>query len=180
MGFFDENKTGDLLSRFTTDLEIIQTAFSVNVTMAVRAILMIIGTLIICFVQSWQLSCVALGGIVPFFIIFICVAKVFEEIQKQELDEKAKLNQIAEEAISNIRTVKAFANEKEEINRFEDKGEEVRQIGNRLAYLGSIFALVGTLLFQGMYAVIVFVGGLLVKNNLLTVGNIVSFLLYLL
>lgn len=101
------------------------------------------------------------------------------ELSKALQEAKAKLGQISEEAISNIRTVKAFACESEELSRFDVANLDARNKGIAVVYFGASFAFLFTLLFQGMYSVIVFVGSLLAKHDLITVGQIISFMLYL-
>lgn len=89
--------------------------------MAVRGLVFVIVSIIIlCFI-SWKLTLVALGGILlTSFVLmgfFGKMAKLGKEIQ----DAKAKIGEVAEEAIGNIRTVKAFANEFNEIEKFKEK-----------------------------------------------------------
>jgi ABC-type bacteriocin/lantibiotic exporter with double-glycine peptidase domain len=63
--FFDENKTGDILSRMSSDVGVIQDGLSTNVSMAFRSIITIICVLILLCLISWKLTLVTIGGIIP-------------------------------------------------------------------------------------------------------------------
>lgn len=53
IGFFDENKTGELLSRMSSDTQVVQNALSINISMCIRSIITIVGTLVVTFSISW-------------------------------------------------------------------------------------------------------------------------------
>lgn len=109
--FFDENKTGDILSRMSSDVGVIQDGLSTNISMFIRCTFIIIATLIILVYISWKLTLVTLGGIAPVLIFAFVNGKLQRKISKDIQTEKAVLGSISEEAISCIRTVKAFATE---------------------------------------------------------------------
>lgn len=101
-----------------SDTQVVQNALSINISMVIRAVITIVGTLVVTFGISWQLTVVTIGGIVPFGITAICLGNIMRELSKELQEAKAKLGQVSEEAISNVRTVKAFACENSELNRF--------------------------------------------------------------
>ena len=132
--FFDETKVGDMLSRISSDTTIIQDGLSTNVSMFTRSMLFIIITIVILMLTSWKLSLVTIGGIIP-VIFFIRVNGYFtKEYTKQIQTEKANIGSISEEAISCVRTVKAFSTEHVEIARFNKANEKVYDLGMKVAY----------------------------------------------
>lgn len=86
--------------------------------MFIRCLIFIIATLIILTMISWKLTLVTLGGILPVVFISLSYAKMMRELSKKMQDKKGELGSVAEESISNVRTVKAFANEKQEIKKY--------------------------------------------------------------
>jgi ABC-type multidrug transport system fused ATPase/permease subunit len=69
IGFFDENKTGEIMSRISSDTAVVQNGLGTNISMFVRALIEIICTLIILCLISWKLTMVTLGGILPISMI---------------------------------------------------------------------------------------------------------------
>ena len=89
------------------------------------------------------------------------------------------MNTIAEESFSNIRTVKAFQNEDNEIMRFEEGNERVYQMGRKKALYQSIFSFFSMALLFGSMAGIIYVASILYENDSITIGSISSFLFYM-
>ena len=75
--FYDNNKTGELLSRMDSDTEIIQAALSFQVSMAVQAVIQISLTFTIMMLINWKVTLCALGGIMPIFIMTKFLVKYY-------------------------------------------------------------------------------------------------------
>lgn len=179
VGFFDETKTGELLSRMSSDTEVVQAGLSVNFSMLFRAIIFIIVSLVILGFISWKLTLVTVFGIIPFALFAICLGIKMRTLSKDLQDKKSELGQVSEEAISNIRTVKAFASERQESKKFEDLNHQVYDLGLSLALIGACFSFLTGLVFNGMFSVIVYYGSHLSRDGEITIGQITSFLLYM-
>jgi ABC-type multidrug transport system fused ATPase/permease subunit len=115
IAFFDETKTGEILSRISSDTGVIQDGLSTNISLFIRSFITIIATLAICCFISVNLTLITLGGIVPIVVCAVYYSKKVQVLAKATQDEKAILGNIAEESIGNIRTVKAFSNERQEV-----------------------------------------------------------------
>jgi len=87
---------------------------------------------------------------------------------------------VAEESWSNVRTVKAFSNEREEINKFEVDNTVVFGLGRQRAILQGVFGLVVQILLYGSMVAVMYVASLLYQNGKINIGSISSFLLYML
>lgn len=90
---------------------VIQDSLSTNVSMLVRAGVFILASLIIMFYLSWQLCCVTLTAMIPIVSVSVIYSQKMRQLQKDIQGEKSKMAIVAEEAFSNVRTVKAFSNE---------------------------------------------------------------------
>lgn len=89
----------------------------------------IIATLGVLSYISWKLTLVTLGGVIPVVAVYVGYAMIIRKLQKAIQDKKGELGQVEEEAISNLRTVKAFACEKYELRKFEKKNQEAYILG---------------------------------------------------
>lgn len=125
VSFFDENKTGEILSRISSDTAVVQDGLSTNLSMFFRSFIFIaLSIVILCFI-SWRLTLVTLSSIIPISVVGVCYAKIMRKFAKETQEKKSELGQVAEEALQNIRTVKAFACESYEENKFSKKNEEI-------------------------------------------------------
>jgi ATP-binding cassette, subfamily B (MDR/TAP), member 9 len=134
--FYDKHKTGDILSRMGSDVTIIQDGLSSNISMFIRALSFIIVTLVILFARSPQLTLVTLAGICPVVLSAGCFGAYYKKISRETQTALAELGQVSEEAIGNVRTVKAFANEAEEVAKFR----KANLVAYRLGVKGGVAA----------------------------------------
>lgn len=131
--FFDETKTGDILSRISSDTSVIQDGLSTNISMAIRSIITIGMNIAILAYISWKLTLLTVASIIPVVILAAANGWFQKKIQKQVQSEKAIMSSVSEEAISCIRTVKAFATEAFESKRYLESNEKVYQLGKSQA-----------------------------------------------
>lgn len=127
--FFENNKTGDLLSRLNADIDVIQDSMSSNVSMFMRCFVSIIAIIIILFVLQPLLAVTFFVGFVPMTFFALKFGSVMKGIAVKISDKKGRMSSIADESLSNVRTVKAFANEGEEIRKFNLESDAVFQMG---------------------------------------------------
>lgn len=127
--FFDETKTGDILSRISSDTSVIQDGLSTNISMAFRGMITIIMNIAILALISWKLCLLTLASIVPVILLAALNGWFQKRIQKKIQSEKAIMSSVSEESISCIRTVKAFATESYEAKRYKEANENVYSLG---------------------------------------------------
>ena len=102
--------------------------------MFTRGLLFILTTLVIMLIISPILTAVTFGGIIPLFVFSRFYQRWMRTLQRTIQSEKAKMNTVAEESFSNIRTVKAFSNEDAEIKKFYDGNVVVFKAGRKKAF----------------------------------------------
>ena len=161
VGFFDANKTGDILSRIAADIQVVQSGLGTNISMFTRSFVFVVVTIIILVYISWQLTLVTLGGIIPIILFAIVFAINVRKLTKEQQARNAECGNVSEEAISNIRTVKAFACEDEEIAKFKAKNIEVYNIGKKVAIWYAFFSFVVQFAIYGAMAGIIYYGSIL-------------------
>ncbi|CAF3420072.1 unnamed protein product [Rotaria socialis] len=185
VGFFDETRTGELTNRLSSDTQVLQNAVTVNISMLVRFLLQIIGSLVVMFYLEVTLTLV-LMVVVPFIIL---IAKLYgsivQKLRKQFQDELAAAGTTAEESISNIRTVRIFGAENRISNRYLDNLLKSYGVGKKLAWNSGAFMGLVSFLIAGVFSILFcfvfyWYGAKLVHDRKLTAGLFTSFLMYML
>jgi ATP-binding cassette, subfamily B, bacterial MsbA len=177
-GFFAERRTGELTSRLTVDVGLLQSVLSHQVSEISRQVLSLVGGVVLLTYLQPRLTLTALG-VAPLVVGSALVfGKRLRNITTGVQDRVAEATAVAEEAFSQIRTVQSFVQEPAERARYAERvAASVRTALLRAKVRGVFF---GVLTFS-TFAGIVFVlwqGGLLVLEGKLTAGSLVSFLLY--
>jgi ABC transporter, ATP-binding/permease protein len=176
--FFDTNKHGDLMSRFTNDFENIQQAFNNSMLMIVSSLLQLVLT----FVMMIILSPILTGMlIVMVFIMFAIVRVVAGRSGKFFAEQQKVLGQVngfVEEHIEGQKVVKVFNHETLVLKEFETLNAQLREAANQAQFNSNImFPILGNISYIN-YALTASVGGYLVVFQGMDVGALASFLQY--
>ena len=141
------------MSRLGSDIVVIQEGLSANVAEFIKGLVFVLASMIFLFILSWQLTLTTIISIMPVLVFSIFYGTF--------MTKKAKISTMAEETFSNVRTVKAFANEEEEIHKFSEENDGVYKVGVKKVLWASIFNMFANFFFYGSIASILLVGGLL-------------------
>ncbi|KAF0561079.1 P-loop containing nucleoside triphosphate hydrolase protein [Gigaspora margarita] len=174
IAYFDNYGSGEVTTRITTDIHLIQNGISEKVSLAFQNIIQFIASFIIALTISWKMTLVT-GFIIPFLTINACLMNKFSAIfTKKSLDFYSYAGKIAEEAISTIRTAVAFSAQKKLSNLYEAYLANARKEEFKKSLLNG-FAL-GAMLFSidAAYALAFWFGSTLIINYELTPGKVVS------
>ena len=178
-GFFDVTKTGDITSRLSSDTTLVGDQVTLNVNVFLRSLVQIVGVLVFMFRVSWQLSILAFISVPVITILSKSYGNFVRALTKVMQTKLAEGNSISDQAISNYSTVRNFDGQKMEYDEFSKKMQEYLPLTVKAAFAYSGYATVATSLPQLVTALVVFYGGLMVRNGDITSGSLVSFLLYL-
>ncbi len=118
VAFFDERRTGELMSRLASDTTVLQTTVTVNASMALRNLVLMLGGLALMYLTSPQLALLMLALVPPIAIGAVWVGKRIERISRQSQDALAASGAVAEETIGGLRTVRSFTREAAEGERY--------------------------------------------------------------
>ena len=176
--FFDSQKTGELLGRLSSDTAVLQNALSVNISMLVRALVQATGGIVMLFMTSAKLTIFILVIIPPLGFLAARFGKKVKSISKKAQDALAASSGVAEEGIAGVRTVKSFAQENFEKERYHSRLETSFLLSKeKIKEVASFTNLVSLV---GLTAVvfIVWYGGTLVIKQEMSIGTLTSFLLY--
>ena len=177
-GFFAERRTGELVSRLTTDIGLLQGVLSHQIAEFSRQVLALAGGIILLTVMQPQLTLTALG-VVPLAVgSALFFGRRLRRMTTSVQDRVAEATAVAEEAFSQIRTVQSFVQEPAERQRYGDRiSESVRAALTRANVRGVFFGVLTFATFIGIVFVL-WQGGLQVLEGRLTPGELVQFLLY--
>lgn len=179
ISFFDENRTGELMSRLASDCTTLQNTVSVNVSQGLRNLGQVIGGFAFMFYTSWKLSLIMLVLIPPVALMAALFGKRIKKFSKEFQTTLAEASIVAEETISGVRTVKSFVQENSEINRYSQSlSNALTMAQSRIRAITEFMTLAMVLGFSAVCFVLWF-GGREVVMNQMTIGDLTQFLLYL-
>ena len=176
--FFDNARTGQLLSRITSDIvEISELTFKGPNDLLVCTISMLGTIFMMLYLNPY------LGSIIGAMLIIKAVHSVFvnRKMKSAFRRSRAKSGEVsaqAEEALSGIRLVKAFANEQLELERFMRKSNELLRVRTESFAILSYFSGTITFFTNATNLVVLVCGGMMVANNQLALSDFVAFFLY--
>jgi ATP-binding cassette subfamily B protein len=178
IAFFDEVRTGELTNRLASDTTVLQNAVTVNLSMALRFGIAALGGVVMLVVSSPRLTAVTLLLVPVVAVGASLFGRRIRGLGKQVQDALAKSTAVAEEALSGIRTVRAFAGEQAEVGRFSEAVDGSYRLAARQAFLFGAFQ--GVVGFAGYatIALVVWYGARLVIAGSMSLGELMSFLLY--
>ncbi|CAI2343058.1 unnamed protein product [Caenorhabditis sp. 36 PRJEB53466] len=178
ISFFDTTKTGETMSRLTSDCQTISSTVSTNVNVFMRNGVMLVGALAFMFAMSWRLAMVTFIA-VPFVgFITKVYSKFYDKISEKLQQTIADANQMAEEVLSTMRTVRSFACEKKELKRFEGLLSSTLTVNRKraLAYMGYTWN--NEFCDNAILVAVLFYGGHLVMADKMNKEQLITFLLY--
>jgi ABC-type multidrug transport system fused ATPase/permease subunit len=178
IAYFDGTTSGELTSRLTNDVSSMAEPVNWMLSALLRNLLSLAGGFGMCFFISWKLSMLAFTTMAPIMHITAVYSRWSRELNRKRYALLAEANSSAAEALGNIRTVRAFSTEDVEIDRFKSKTLAAMQKGVRdaFAYAGAVA--INDWLDLGASVLILWYGGVLVMNNRLSVGRLITFQLY--
>ncbi|XP_059974419.1 ABC-type oligopeptide transporter ABCB9 isoform X3 [Mesoplodon densirostris] len=176
--FFDENRTGDLISRLTSDTTMVSDLVSQNINIFLRNTVKVTGVVVFMFSLSWQLSLVTFMGFPIIMMVSDIYGKYYKRLSKEVQNALARASSTAEETISAMKTVRSFANEEEEADVYSRKLQQVYKLNRKeaAAYMYYVWGSGLTLLV--VQVSILYYGGHLVISGQMTSGNLISFIIY--
>ena len=179
LGFHDQKRTGDLISRVTSDVNDIQSFIASGLLSTVINILTLGGMVVVMFWLNWKFTLIALSVAPLLFVVVYTYTRRIKKATRTVRKKESQVFSVVEEVLSSIRVVKAFARERYEQSRLEEAGlEEVesalkaRSLKAKLTPLVDLIVAVGTCL-------VLWFGARMTLSGALSVGSMVLFIQYL-
>ena len=176
--FFDKNKTGELLNRLSADSQLVSLTVTQQVSDGLRSGLMTLAGVGMMFFMSPQLAMVGLATVPPVSLLAIVMGRRVRGVSRELQDTLAVSTEMAEEKLANIRTVRAFAMETREMANYTETMDNVLRVAYKEAMINAKFYGMTGLSGNLIILTVLYYGGNLVTTDVITVGNLASFVLY--
>lgn len=178
IAFFDRNRTGDLITRLSSDTALVGMSLTQNISDGLRSAIAVFGGVGMMLYTSPQLSLVGLSVVPPVAVISFAFAGRLRQVAADVQTRLAQSSAIAEEQLSHIRTVRAFTKESFEMNRYAEGLSRLLDKVNTETWLRAVFFGCTGATGNMIVLAVLYYGGILMSDGRLTVGNLSSFLLY--
>lgn len=178
MSFFSAKRVGELNSRVASDTSQIGDTLTTTLAEFLRGLSMVFGGIIILAFTSIKLTLFIVAVIPPLIIVTIIFGRFIRKYSKRVQDEVAASNTIVEETFAGIQTVKAFANELWERNRYSEKINAVVALAIKGGYYRGAFASFITFGLFGAIALVIWFGAGMVHEGQLAADKLNEFILY--
>jgi subfamily B ATP-binding cassette protein MsbA len=179
LAFYDNQRVGELTSRLSNDVTVVQGGLTGNLLGMVQQIVTLIGGLLIIVVTDWRLLVVALLIMPPLMFVGTWFGRRLERTSTLAQAALGTATTVLEETLSAPRVVKAFGREDYEVDRYGAAVEDSFRLAMRRARLRAVFVPLITLLSFGALAAVLWFGGQEVLAGRITPGQLISLMLYM-
>jgi ATP-binding cassette subfamily B multidrug efflux pump len=176
--YFDGTNHGEVLSRITNDVDTVNQTLSQSLTQIITSITSVIGVLVMMLSISWLMTLVALV-IVPLSLVFISVVvKQSQKYFKQQQDYLGHINGHVEEMYGGHVVMKAFNGEAKSVETFDGINKTLFQSAWKSQFLSGMMMPIMTFIGNLGYVAVCILGGWLVIQNTIAIGDIQAFIQY--
>ncbi|KAL0280768.1 UNVERIFIED_CONTAM: hypothetical protein PYX00_001970 [Menopon gallinae] len=179
VAFFDKYKTGELVNRLSADASLVSQSLTSELGDGLKSVLMFGSSIFMTFYMSPKLATFGMLIVPPIVVFAVYYGRFVKKITRDIQDGLSRANAIAQENISNIRTVKAFSNECRTMQSYASTLDEIFKLMVTESFRKGTFNTFTSLTGQGMFFSVIFYGGVLIKNNAMTFGELSSFLMFM-
>lgn len=177
-GFFETNRSGDIMTRLTTDTTLLQTIIGSSFSMALRSSLTTTGALVMMFITNLKLSMIIALGVPLILLPILVFGRRVRRLSNQSQESIASVGSYAGEVIQHIRVVQSYTREQFETQAFDREVEEAFAIARRRIWQRSMLICGAILLlFVGMSGML-WEGGQDVISGRMSGGELGAFVFY--
>ena len=179
LAYHDEKRTGDLISRVTTDIDAIQSFITSGLLQTLVNALTLLGMVGVMFYLNWQFTLIALSVAPVLFVIVYTYTRRIKKASREVRKKEGEITSVIEEVLSSIRVVKAFAREDYELRRLEEESLEGVEISLRARSLKAKLVPIVQMIVAFGTCLVLWFGARMVLNGTLSAGSLIVFILYL-
>ncbi|TWG94563.1 ATP-binding cassette subfamily B protein [Luteimonas sp. J16] len=176
--FFERTRSGELVSRLTADTELLRSVIGTTMSVALRSLVTVVGSVAMLLVTSPKLAIWALVGIPLLVLPLVLGGRRLQKISRQSQDRVADANALASEALGAIRTVQAHAREEYERGRFAAAVALAVATARRRITVQALVTAVAISLIFGAIILVLWLGAHDVIRGEMTAGTLGQFVLY--
>ena len=176
--FFETTRSGEVLSRLTTDTTLIQSVVGTSISMALRNALLFLGGMAMLFITSVKLSSIILVTLVAVVVPIVLFGRRVRKLSRDSQDRIADASALAGEMLNAVSTVQAYTHETLEARRFGASVENAFDTALRRIRARSLLTLVAILLVFGAIVFVLWLGAHAVIEGTMSAGQLGQFILY--
>lgn len=177
MSFFSSRRVGELNSRISSDVSLLQDTLTYTLADLISQIIVIIGGVTLMMISSFRLTLFTLAIIPAIALLAFYSGRAIRRYSKKAQAFVAESNTIVEETLQGIQNVKAFTNESFERSRYREKTEEVAKAGIKGGKYQAAISFIVLGFFVSLAAVI-WRGAIMISNGQMAAGQLLSFVIY--
>lgn len=178
ISYFDKHQFGDLLGRFTSDVDSVSNALQQSFLQMVNAILTIVLALAMTFYIDSGLSLILLLAVPLIYFSSQFVLKRSQPYFKEQAKVLGEMNSFVQERLTGFTVLKLYGREETSINEFHDITNKLEKVGFKASFISGLMMPVLHFISDSVYLVIALVAGLKVLAGKLTIGNMQAFVQY--
>lgn len=189
ISYVDTHQHGDIMSRMTNDVDKISTTISSSISSLFSGILTIVGVLAITLYLNWFLTLVSMASVVLTIIVVKYLSKAMRKYFKKQQDLLGILNGHSEETITGYKTVIAYSQEKEAMDKFNKISTDLKNVGIKSQILGGVMGPLMNIINNIGFLIVCGVGGYLAATSstlggwgivgyTITISTLSKFILY--
>ena len=176
--YFEENRSGEIMSRLTTDTTLLQSIIGSSFSMALRSALMFIGGLLMLVLTNLKLTLMVMGCVPVILLPMVFYGRKVRRLARKSQDSIADVGTYAGEIIRNIKVVQSYTRESEETEAFGHEVESAFAVARERIKQRSVLVAIVILLVFGAISVMLWVGGMDVLAGKITEGELAAFVFY--
>lgn len=176
IAFFDANKTGEIVNRLSADVQDFKSSFKLCISQGLRSAAQAFGCVASMFVISPKLTGLMAGVVASIVTVGSMLGSVLRQLSRTSQAQVAKSTAVADEAIGNVRTVRAFAMEAAETRLFEDEVRRSSRLNQLLGVGIGLFHGLSNVALNGLVLGALYTGGYLMSQNEITAGDLMTFM----
>ena len=178
LGFFSGQRTGEIVSRISNDVLVIQYAATGDLVRLLQDAVTAAGIVVVVALMNWRLTLLMALALPGMMLVAQLLGRRMRRIAKVVQNTLAQVSAAVEETVGGIRTVKSFAREEYEQGRFADKVNTLFEAAMRRTRLNAALGPLIGLLLYGSMVLVLWLGSREVLEGRLTLGQLISFLFY--
>jgi ATP-binding cassette subfamily B protein len=179
MDFFEREKTGKLVARMTSDMDALQELVQMGLVMFVQNGLLFVGAILVIFLMSWKLALCTLVVVPPVVIASRWFRRASNKAYLLVRDRIGQNLSTLQEGLAGVRVVQAFARERAFTRRFQETNEAQYDANIETVRISAKYFPIVEFAGVAGIAIIVGIGGAFVSADIVTVGTVAAFVLYL-
>lgn len=176
--YFDSKTHGEIMSRFTNDVDNIQNMLEQTIVQLISSIFSFFSIIVMMIVLEWKLFIVACVFLVIMIINSMNIAKHTRKYFKAQQSALGEMNGNIEETIEGMKVVKVFNHEVQANDEFDELNAKYRDVATNANFYSGIMGPCSTGINSSLYATITLMGGILVLSKTLDIGSFFTFLSY--